>query len=166
MEAWYVVYTHPKEEGRAAVHLVNQGFTVFLPRCKAVRKHARKTETVIVPLFPRYLFIKMDITASRWGRINSTRGVQYIIQSGHKPLTVPAAVIENIQSQTDVKGIVPFSCLSFFTKGKVVEVLKGAFEGCKGIFEELGENERVKLLLDFLGRQIQVYVPSHVVRAA
>ena len=40
--------TQPNREAQAARQLVNQGYSVFLPRFSKSRRHARKFETVLV----------------------------------------------------------------------------------------------------------------------
>ena len=42
--------------------------SVFLPRFLKSRRHARKFETILAPLFPRYLFIVLDLTIAAAGR--------------------------------------------------------------------------------------------------
>ena len=53
MIGWYAVYTQPHAETKAAWHLNRQGFEIYVPRYLKRRRHARKIETVAVPLFPR-----------------------------------------------------------------------------------------------------------------
>ena len=61
MDFWYVVHTHPRGESLAFVNLQRQGLEAFLPQYLKRRRHARRTQWVPAPLFPRYLFVKMDI---------------------------------------------------------------------------------------------------------
>ena len=58
---WYVVHTQPNGEGRANLNLRRQGFATYLPRYARRRRHARRQETVQRPLFPRYLFVGLDL---------------------------------------------------------------------------------------------------------
>src|SRR5947209_3993566 len=58
---WYVAQTHPRAEAKAAEHLDRQGFHVYLPNFRKRRRHARRVETVTAPLFPRYLFVSVDM---------------------------------------------------------------------------------------------------------
>jgi hypothetical protein len=39
-DGWYVVRTHALSEDRAAWHLKNRGFDVYLPRYSKQRRHA------------------------------------------------------------------------------------------------------------------------------
>ena len=62
--AWYVVHTHPRAEAKALLNLDRQGFSCYLPRYLKRRRHARRLETVAAPLFPRYLFVALDLASS------------------------------------------------------------------------------------------------------
>lgn len=66
---WYVVQTQINAEAKAAEHLALQGFSLYLPRYLKRRSHARKVDTVARPLFPRYLFVAMDVAVQRWRSI-------------------------------------------------------------------------------------------------
>ena len=76
---WYVVQSHPHAELRAVAHLQRQGFETYLPRYRKRRRHARRIETVEAPLFPRYLFVSIDLATQRWRAIHSTIGVSHLV---------------------------------------------------------------------------------------
>ena len=61
---WYVVHTHPNGEARAEHNLRRQGFHTYLPRYLRRTRHARKTQLVPRPLFPRYVFVALDLFLS------------------------------------------------------------------------------------------------------
>ncbi len=64
-ESWYEVQTLPCREARAQLQLEGQGFSTFLPRYAKTVRHARKLSTVSAPLFPRYLFVALDLGRDR-----------------------------------------------------------------------------------------------------
>ena len=47
MKSWFVVRLKTGAESRAAWHLNNQGFDVYLPQYRKEIRHARKTQTVL-----------------------------------------------------------------------------------------------------------------------
>ena len=85
---WYVVHTHARGEQIACENLERQGFTTIMPRYRKRRRHARKTDWVKAPLFPRYLFVAIDMAKARWRAIASTVGVSHLICEGDRPLAV------------------------------------------------------------------------------
>ncbi len=163
---WFVAHTHPLKEIIAQQHLLEQGFEVYLPRFKKIRRHARKVEEVLVPLFPRYIFIGMNMEVARWRSVNGTRGVSYLLTNYDRPAVVPNYVIENLKSHEIAYGIVPVNSLITFAKGDKVRVTDGAFQDQIAIFEMLDDKQRVQLLLSFLGKEIKVALPDYMVEAA
>lgn len=163
MKRWYVVHTLPKQEEIAFQNLQNQKFEAFLPRFHRTRRHARKVDVVIAPLFPRYLFVAFDIEKDRFLTINSTRGVQYLLRQEGMPAVVPVGVVESLQESADIEDLVPLSSLELFTKGAKLEVLSGPLQGYTGVFEKMSDADRVELLLTMMGRNVKVAVPLHTV---
>lgn len=166
MIRWYAAYTQPQTEARAAQQLRNQEFSVFVPLCRRLRRHARRTEAVLRPLFPRYLFVAVDPDRQRWRSINGTRGIVHLVCQGDRPAAVPTGVVEALQARADSVGAVPLDALAAFERGRPLLVTAGPFAGHTGRYESLTPDQRVVLLLSLLGRSIEVAVPLLDVDAA
>src|SRR6476619_7225758 len=119
---WYVVQTHSQAEAKASGHLQRQGFEIYLPKYLKRRRHARRTETVIAPLFPRYLFVAVDMTSQRWLSIRSTIGVSSLVCTGDKPAVVHPAVIDALKSR-EVNGLVALEQRPRFAPGDRVRIV-------------------------------------------
>jgi transcriptional antiterminator RfaH len=155
MTRWFVVRTHSNAEVRAKEHLERQGFMTYLPRYLKLRRHARRVERVSAPLFPRYLFVAFDPLTTRWRAICSTIGVCQLISHGDVPAPVPDDVIKALQAQDDEQGFSLIGKKARFAIGEKVRVVAGAFADTIGQIYELGDHERVIVLLDLLGRQVR-----------
>jgi transcriptional antiterminator RfaH len=153
---WYVAHTQAREEEKALANLARQGFTAFLPRYRRRRRHARRTDWVRTPLFPRYLFVAMDVARVRWRAVSSTFGVSHLVCHGDRPVPVPHGVVEDILSRQDESGLIQIEPRIPFRKGDAVQVVAGALADRIGLFEGVTDEERVILLLDLLGRQVRV----------
>tara|TARA_B100000686_G_scaffold331260_1_gene394562 strand:+ start:17504 stop:18007 length:504 start_codon:yes stop_codon:yes gene_type:complete len=151
---WYVVHTNPNKEEIAERHLIRQNYVTYFPRYKKIINHARKISTVVKPLFPRYLFIKIDLYKQRWTSINSTYGVNSLVTMQDKPVRVSKEIINKIKSQEDPDGITEIPFLQNFIKGDEVNIHDGIFSGKKGLFMGLTDDNRVKILFDLLGKEI------------
>ena len=77
MKRWYVVHTRPFQEEKATFNLSKQGFAFYLPKYLKPRRHARRTDLVLKPLFPRYLFVQWDTEIDPWRSIYGTIAVSY-----------------------------------------------------------------------------------------
>ena len=162
---WYVVQTHAHAEAKASWHLQRQGFEIYLPKYLKKRRHARRTQTVIVPLFARYLFVAVDMTSQRWLSIGSTIGVTRLVCDGDRPAAVPVAVFEALKRREDANGLIQLDHKPQFLPGDKVGVLDGAFQDWLGLYEGMTSNERVTILLEFLGRKVRVNLDSEMLIA-
>ncbi|CAN5173112.1 transcription/translation regulatory transformer protein RfaH [soil metagenome] len=164
--AWYVVHTQVSGEAKAARNLVQQGFEVYLPYYLKRRSHARKIEKVAAPLFPRYLFVRIDMETQRWRSIQSTLGVCYLVANGQDPAPVASEVLSLLKTREDENGFIKMDHRPQLTLGEKVRVLAGAFADSFGFFDGLGDRDRVAVLLDFLGRKIRVSFDAETIAAA
>ncbi len=164
--SWYVVQTHMNAEAKSARNLMRQGFEIYLPRYLKRRSHARKIEQVAVPLFPRYLFVRVDMATQRWRSIQSTFGVSQLVSNGPNPTPVPPDVLGMLRAREDENGFIMLDCRPLFSIGEKVRVVAGAFADNFGLFDGLGDRDRVAILLDFLGRKVRVSIESDMVAAA
>ena len=155
---WYVVHTQPNGEGRADLNLCRQGFATYLPRYARRRRHARRQEVVKRPLFPRYLFVGLDLACDRWRAVQSTFGVNRLVLAGEEPLPVPDGVIDAIRAREDGDGLVALGLPAGVGPGSRVRLVDGIFADAKGVLERIADDRRVAILLDLLGREVRVFV--------
>lgn len=165
-QRWYVVQTHTHAEGKAAAHLARQGFDVYLPRYRKRRRHARRVDIVTPALFPRYLFVAVDVSQQRWRSIQSTVGVARLVCNGDAPTPVDNEVVVALRRREDADGLVCLPQAPRFAAGEKVRILDGAFAACVGLFEGMSDNDRVAVLLDMLGRKVRVVMDELLVSAA
>ncbi len=163
---WYVVQTHPHAEIKAVQHLARQGFSSYLPRHLRRRRHARRVENVPRPLFPRYLFVAVDMATQRWRAIRSTFGISQLVCNGDQPAAVPDQVIAHLRSREGDDGFIKLEARARFAPGDTVRIRDGAFAACLGLYEGMTDNERIAILLDMLGRKVRVTIDADVVAAA
>jgi transcriptional antiterminator RfaH len=163
---WYVVQTQPHAETRAMMHLVRQGFPAYLPRYLKRRRHARKVEMTGAPLFPRYLFVTVDMATQRWRSIHSTVGVSRLVCNGDEPAPVPPAVVTALQGREDARGFVTLERRPQFAAGAPVRIIDGVFADALGLFEGMADRERVAVLLDLLGRKVRILLDEDAIAAA
>jgi transcriptional antiterminator RfaH len=163
---WYVVQTQTHAESKAVEHLARQGFGAYLPRYLKRRRHARKVELIAAPLFPRYLFVAVDLEMQRWRAIHSTSGVSRLVCNGDEPAPVPLDVVTALQQREDAAGFVTLERRPQFTPGERVRVVDGIFTDSLGLFEGMADRDRVAILLDLLGRKVRILLDEGAITAA
>ena len=163
---WYVVQTQANAENKAVGHLARQGFATYLPRYLKRRRHARRVDVIAAPLFPRYLFVEIDMAAQRWRSIYSTIGVSRLVCNGEFPAAVPKRVVDLLKNREDTSGFIQLDHRPKFKAGDKIRILEGAFYDCLGIYDGMSDRDRVGILLDLLGRKVRVVMDAEAIAAA
>ena len=166
MTAWLAVYTRPRAEAMAEAHLRRQDYEVYVPRHVKRRRHARRTDFVLAPLFPRYLFVAIDRLHQRWRPILSTVGVCDLVRQGERPAAVPAGLIEELRVIERQGSFDHDAEIRKIRLGDSVRVTVGPFANIVGRFYGMASEERVFVLLDFLGRTVKAQLPNTAVDPA
>ena len=161
---WFAVNCLSNREFLAAAQLRRQGFAVFLPGRRFTRRHARKFDTVLRPLFPGYLFVHLDLDRDRWRSVNGTLGVVRLVGPSDAPWPAPSGAIEEIRKACDERGVV--CAREELAPGDSIRVTRGPFADLLGQLERLDGAGRVAVLLELMGRRTTVALPhDHVVSA-
>lgn len=166
MNEWFAAHTQTKSEEKAAQHLIRQGFGVYLPRYMKRRNHARKIDYIAAPLFPRYIFVAMDIAKAQWRAISSTVGISHLICNGNKPVAIPESIINSIREKENESGYIRVAEKESFHEGQAVDIVSGPFQDLTGIFQAMSDSERVMVLLEVLGRHVKARIPLSALRTA
>jgi transcription elongation factor/antiterminator RfaH len=163
-ERWFLAHTQPKSERKAEWHLGAQGFRTYLPQFRKTVRHARQLRTVPAPLFPRYLFVVLDLERDRWLSVRSTIGVSRLFthQDG-RPIPVPVGVVESLIEQSDGNLTRLDAGLA---KGQHVRILSGPFADLVGMLERLDGAGRVQVLLEMMGTAVPVFLHRSVLAPA
>jgi len=159
--AWYAVRTKPHKERIAVANYRNQGLEVYLPLMRTVRKHARRREEVLRPVFPGYLFLHLAPAERNWTAISSTRGVIGPVCFGDSYVSVPAWIIEGLRAKEDEAGVIAPGCFQRpkLASGMEVEVELDGGGSAKGFFCSFHGEENVVILLEILQRQVKTTLP-------
>jgi transcription elongation factor/antiterminator RfaH len=153
-ERWFLAHTLPKSEWKAELHLGAQGFRTYLPQIQKTIRHARQLRTVRSPLFPRYLFVILDLERDRWLSVRSTVGVSHLfISQDGRPVPVPVGIVESLIERSEA-GITRLDIS--LVKGQHVRILSGPFADFVGTLERLDAAGRVQVLLEMMGTEVPV----------
>lgn len=165
MKNWYLIYTKPHKELVAKDNLERQGYEAYLPMARIRRRRMGKGATRIEPLFPRYLFIRLDTQADNWSPIRSTLGVSNLVQFGMHPSAVPELLIDLLLDRCDEEGVQDITT-SEFKSGESVRVMEGPMMGLEGVFLAKTSSDRVMVLLDIVGKHTRVSLATEKLEPA
>ena len=155
--AWFCVRSQLKHEHIAAAHLARfDDVQVFNPRIRFARSTRKGPVWVTESLFPNYLFAQFNWKSSL-SKVRYSAGVSHVVHFGNKWPTVPDEVIEELRLTLGADAIHEIPPVAV---GDTVDISGGVFHGLQGVVTRLlPAKERVKVLLDFLGRQTMIEVP-------
>ncbi|MDZ7853288.1 MAG: transcription/translation regulatory transformer protein RfaH [Halomonas sp.] len=160
---WYVIQCKGGESFRASEHLANQGFEIFHPVLQVQNKRRGKLEWVSEPLFPYYLFIRLDRLASNWRPIRSTRGVLKIVTFGlDMPVPVSDELIETLLAHGS--GEEDASSNVYFRAGETVDITEGPFKDLQAVFASHKGEDRAIVMLNMLHKQQRLEMPVDQLR--
>ena len=160
---WGVVRTRPRQEHRADENLRRQGYETLLPLRAVTLRRARRLVTSRAPLFPGYLFVKLD--AARCRSISSTLGVsQLITGDGGRPRRVGDGVIDEIRANCDAEGL--YRDPTDYGAGDQVEILGGPFASAVAQVSSIASADRLWVFLDIMDRRVRVSISRRDVTLA
>jgi transcriptional antiterminator RfaH len=157
---WYVAHTKLRQEQVACDNLARQGYAVYLPRIKVLKRLRGRQQAQFDPLFPRYLFFQPGSVDHSIAPVRSTLGVTTIVRFGQDPAVMRPEILEGIRdfearrNQSDDQEISPFQ------PGERVRVAEGPLAGMEGLISDVSQ-ERVIVLMQLLGQDTRVSVSHH-----
>jgi transcriptional antiterminator RfaH len=148
MAFWSVVQTETSREDIARFFLKARQFETYLPKIKTQRR--------IGPLFPGYLFVRIERS---WWQIDNTVGVIQVLKSGDQPARLKDEIISTIKAQ-EKGGLVKLPEPKRLKPGDKIRIKQGSFANHLAIYQGMSGKDRSRVLLEFLGRKVMVEIPQ------
>lgn len=109
-------------------------------------------------MFPGYLFARF-VYSELYRHVQSMPGVSAVVRFGPGVAVLPDAVIADLRSATGDEELIVFSPEP--EVGEPVKIAAGVFQGLEAVVTQvLPSKERIKVLLDFLGRSVEAEIPA------
>jgi len=156
---WHTIQSQKKHEHLAAAHLsAIDGVEIFCPRIRFERlsRHGNKGKVwVTEALFPGYLFARFDYE-NLHRAVRYSPGVATIVHFGDQIPVLPDEAIKNLRElAADEQELTPI-----IEVGTEVQLAGGVWTGFEAVVTGFVEaKQRVKVLIDLLGRLIETEVP-------
>jgi transcription antitermination factor NusG len=151
---WFALRVRPRHEKSVFEQLQTKEYEAFLPLYSSRRRWADRWKTVILPLFPGYVFCSFDPLTRV--RVLGTPGVIDLVRVGAEPAPVETHEIEAIRrvvhSQLQIE---PYPDL---VRGQRVMVSGGPLNGLCGVLMEIRNGVRLVLSVELLRRSVQVEI--------
>lgn len=155
--AWYLIHTKPQQEDAALTNLNRQGYECYLPQMRIERIRRRKAEIATEPMFPRYLFVRLDSSAEgkSWSPIRSTLGVRQLVHFGACPARVDDELVDLLRQREQV-----MPTETMFRNGDSVVITDGPFAGIEAIYQTTDADRRATILLEILSTPVAMHIDT------
>lgn len=158
---WYVAYTFPNAERKAAFKLKEMGVDSFLPLHKVVRQWSDRKKKLEVPLFPNYIFIYV-LPQKRFDVLKIKELVKFV-SFERKPAIIPEALINSLKNI--LSGDIEISNENFCEEGMKVTIRQGQFAGAEGILVRKNGKARLLIQIEALHTHVSVDISANYVEA-
>jgi transcription antitermination factor NusG len=192
---WYLAHTGPAD-WRAVDRLTKGGIEVYYPQMRVLQAVSRdklshkerqknnpipRKESVLKPLYKRYLFLQFDLRGGDWRAVFDFAGVHGLISNDDGralPAPVRGKVLEQVRAE-ETNGAFPGQMSArklAIVIGDAVKILEGPFTGHPGMItvtdipetsiEDLDEDIKIKIAVMLFGRITPVELPLSAIAKA
>jgi transcriptional antiterminator RfaH len=98
--------------------------------------------------------------------ILSTFGVADVVCAGDEPLVVPSKIVAMLRAPEEAGDFDRLNLKHSLRLGELVRVTAGAFEDMVGMLVELRDQDRIVVLLEWLGRAVRAQLRAEAVETA
>src|SRR5882757_3799786 len=151
---WFAILARSGREKYATMLLENSGFECFLPIGKSTRKWSDRTKEIEVPLFPGYLFCRMNPNDRL--PVLTTPGIIQIVGVGKTPVPVEEEEIAALQRVEN--SCLPTTPWPYLQVGHIARIGDGPLKGLTGVVARIKSGMKLILSISLLQRSVAVEV--------
>lgn len=165
MRKWYLIMTKHHKDACAEEQLSRQQYTVYRPLIKKEKKVKNKVIKIKESLFPRYLFIQLDMGVDDFSRVRSTKGVLNIVRFGNSFTEVPDEIIRLLR-KGEIINKKSSKDLRCFKSGDKIIIKEGPFLGLEALFDRYKQGgDRVIVLFNMLNKMTSLDLSINEVKS-
>ncbi len=154
---WAVIRSKPNKEVFVRDFLGSDGFEVYLPFITQKGKWFKPK-----PLFPGYLFAKIS-PRFELSKVRKSPNVLCPLKFSDQLAILEDETVEFFKGRQNPDGIIYAEKPDRYLRGQIVRINEGSFAGLQAVvLEYLGDKERVRLLLQYFGRDVNIEVPESI----
>ena len=157
---WYALRVLSNHEKPVSHALRQRDFEEFLPLYRARRRRTDRYQDVDIPLFPGYVFCRLNVNNRL--PVLIIPGVMHIVGIGKAPVSVEEAEVASIQKAVN-SGLL-LQPWPFLKIGQTVRIEEGPLRNVQGILTEFEGSQKLILSITLLQRSLAVSIPRNAVR--
>lgn len=156
---WHALFVRSNQEKRVALFLENLSVEHFLPCYVSVRQWKDRRVTLKMPLFPGYLFVRMQPREKM--KVQTVPQVVSLVGKKDSPAVISDEEIAGIRAAVEHGQAEPHEYLE---AGQRVVITEGVMLGMEGILMTVRNRARVVVSLQSIGRAFVVEVGANCVQ--
>lgn len=156
-QRWFALRVKSRCEKVVAMMAQNKGFEEFLPLYQSRRRWSDRLKSVELPLFPGYLFCRLDPQYRL--PLLTIPGVLHFVGIGKIPVPIEDAEIAALQ--TAVRSGLLTEPWPFLEIGQRVRLDDGPLAGLEGILVGTSKQQRIVVSVTLLKRSVAVTIERH-----
>ncbi|MEI1277384.1 UpxY family transcription antiterminator [Leptospira venezuelensis] len=161
-KSWYAVYTNSRAEKKLALELSKKGVTQYLPIISTEKKWSDRIKTVLIPVFPSYVFVKIDIRTEKL-KVLETPGAVRFVSIGEIPFAIENDDIEIIrQLVTEYPDRIKIEREKMLAPGKKVRIRSGLFKDRKARVIRKGSKSSILVSISGTGTTVSLELDSEL----
>ncbi|MDB6171084.1 MAG: hypothetical protein JWL59_395 [Chthoniobacteraceae bacterium] len=156
---WFCLKAQPKHEHLAAAALRRSlGLECFSPQLRFRKNTRRGVVWFNEAMFPSYLFARF-VYPDLHRQVQYSHGITNIVKFGTQVAFIDEAIIAGLRKISGDEEVIIIN--PELRVGDSVQVTEGVFHGLEAVITQLlPAKDRVKILLEFLGRPVEAEIPT------
>jgi transcription antitermination factor NusG len=157
--SWFAIETRPRFEKMVSGRLRDEGIENFLPLCSEKHQWSDRQRLVEVPVFPRYVFVRIESTMSARVSVLQTRGVMSFVGNRGLGAAIPNNQIESVRNIVTQK--VPFNPYAFLNVGTRLRIRGGSLDGVEGILAAINGDQSLIVTVELIHRSLAIRIEGY-----
>lgn len=163
---WHVLYVRANHEQKVANLLQLQQLESFVPKIKKVRKYKSCKRVIFVPLFPSYVFVKIESSLDLHKAL-SLQSSCYFIKFAEKHALITEEEIRRIKLLSKIDGLKEVELNSKSIKIGETKLLKiSPFEGMECEVMNVKNKNKITVRIKSIRQNITATVPLNYITDA
>src|SRR5574341_150732 len=155
VKQWYAIYTRSRHEKIVYELLNDKGIETFLPLRVFLSQWKDRKKKIESPLFPGYLFTRINILDD-FTKVITSKGVVKILGTNGTPIPIPINEIDSVK--TLLKSNLKYDPYPYLKSGMKVQVIRGPLQGIIGKINERLGKYKLLISVELIKRSISVEI--------
>lgn len=153
---WFAARTKSRQEKTSAAMLQSMAVEHYLPLQTEARQWSDRKQTITVPLFAGYVFVRLDLTGPERAMILRLPGIVGMVANKDGPCPIPDREIDQVR--TALASGTQYAVVPLLRVGYRVRVVRGALQGLEGIMIRTTSSCRLIMSVTMIQQSVAIDV--------